>query len=497
MNPTIAKDNTPSVQAEGATTGSSPKSWGAKWYRYHRIMGLMVMLPLFFWTTSGLVHPLMSHVFKPKVAHFFLPPTAIQAEEVSVGLKEALQENQIASLRSFRMVRFEGDLFYQVVTDEENLQVHYLSASDGKSLSNGDNRYAEYLGRYFLGDDKSTILESSLLTDYTQEYREINRLLPVHKLRFADRRLTDVYIETTSSRYGTINDSSRRRLLWYFTTFHNWQFLDFMGAGQPGLMMALAAIVFMASLSGLLVYGFYWKRFKKLNAQKKAVGWRKYHRQLGLAVAIVTLSFAFSGAYHALTKFKPDNRNDFRASAVYTTDTLPGNLVEALSFLPGPIANISIVKIEGRSYYRLVKLGREKTAFYLDASSLEMLENGDDKYARFLATSFYPGEKPSIREVSSVTSFGGEYGFINKRLPVKKVQFDTIENDTYYIETSTGRLAAKVNDSARKEGFSFAFLHKYHLLDFAGKVFRDIIMSLATLGLLVVSVFGMILYVKK
>jgi hypothetical protein len=95
-----------------------------------------------------------------------------------------------------------------------------------------------------------------------------------------------------------------------------------------------------------------------------------------------------------------------------------------------------------------------------------------------------------------LTRFTNDYGFINKRLPVVKLALSTPTHLTYYLEPATGRLAAKVQDADRREGLSFAVFHKYLLLDFAGKNFRDFVTALAAMGVLVVSVLGLILFFK-
>ena len=132
---------------------------------------------------------------------------------------------------------------------------------------------------------------------------------------------------------------------------------------------------------------------------------------------------------------------------------------------------------------------------YFSVATCEPLENGDLRYAKYLAGTF--SGLTDIQETKLITRFGGEYGFVNKRLPVQKISYDTPDGQSFYIETSTGRLAAKVTDPDRWEGFSFAFLHKYHTLDFVGKDFRDAVMSLAALGLLTVSLFGLALYIRS
>jgi hypothetical protein len=101
-----------------------------------------------------------------------------------------------------------------------------------------------------------------------------------------------------------------------------------------------------------------------------------------------------------------------------------------------------------------------------------------------------------IAETTPIDHFEGEYGFVNKRLPVVKVAFHTPQHTTLYVETSTGRLATRVDDIDRYEGLSFAFLHKFHAVDSLGKNLRDIITMLAAAGVLAVSLLGLQLFIK-
>ena len=90
-----------------------------------------------------------------------------------------------------------------------------------------------------------------------------------------------------------------------------------------------------------------------------------------------------------------------------------------------------------------------------------------------------------------------EYGFVNKRLPVIKLAYDTPEKATYYIEPSSSHLAAVITNAERLEGYSFAIFHKFLFMDWAGKNIRDLSMVLAALTILIVSIFGFILFLKK
>ena len=103
-----------------------------------------------------------------------------------------------------------------------------------------------------------------------------------------------------------------------------------------------------------------------------------------------------------------------------------------------------------------------------------------------------------LKSSSILTDFDKrEYGFVNKRLPVVKLEYNTPDNTTYYIETSTSSLASVVNRSTRLEGYSFAIFHKFLLMEWAGKNIRDLITVISALGILIVSVLGLILFFKR
>ena len=154
---------------------------------------------------------------------------------------------------------------------------------------------------------------------------------------------------------------------------------------------------------------------------------------------------------------------------------------------------------------------------YINATTNKVTPNIDLEYAKFLAYYFSdngtkaaccemdesPEEKSTLEnipllETKVLTDFESrEYGFVNKRLPVVKLAYDTPEKTTYFIETSTSRLAARIENSDKIEGYSFAIFHKFLFMDWAGKNVRDFTMVLAALIILSVSILGLILFFKK
>ncbi|MBO9617548.1 MAG: hypothetical protein J7539_00820 [Niabella sp.] len=177
------------------------------------------------------------------------------------------------------------------------------------------------------------------------------------------------------------------------------------------------------------------------------------------------------------------------------------------------ISALSLCRINNKSYWQVQLSAKNKAAIehadlmknmnarysaplYVDAESGALLPGGDSLYARYLAQLLNQNKTAAITAVSLVIKFTDEYGFINKRLPVWKIQYNTKDHERLYIDTKAGVLATKVNDGDIAEGYSFALLHKHHFMDWAGKGARDSsTMIAAGLQVLLVAV-GMLLYIR-
>jgi hypothetical protein len=200
------------------------------------------------------------------------------------------------------------------------------------------------------------------------------------------------------------------------------------------------------------------------------------------------------------------------------------------------LENMNLITLNDSIYYRCQlalpksKFKVQKTAskwdkkespkseiVYINTTTNKITKNLDVYYAKFLASYFsdgglkaaccemdrYTESKPTLEntpllETKVLTDFESrEYGFVNKRLPVVKLSFDTPGKTTYFIETATSRLASVTEKSDIIEGYSFAIFHKFLFMDWAGKNIRDLTMVIVALTILVVSLLGLLLFLKK
>jgi hypothetical protein len=470
-------------------------------YKWHRILGLTALIPVIMWTLSGLSHPLMSNWFRPTITREVYKPEHKELKP-NLSIQQVLDKHGIASFINFGLVNFNNQTYYQVLGKDS--VSNYYSATNGEVLKDGDKQYATYLARYFTQDSTSNVKNITLQKTFDGHYQPINHLLPVWKVAFDRPDGMDVYVETGQSRMGTFNNNTRKAMLALFEQLHTWAFLADIGGEQFRIIVLLiiVGILFLSLLSGLTVYGLFWKKFKTAQQNRKADNRKdtrfvhRFHRQIGLIVSFVMLTFITSGAFHLIVLF----HNIKPAGQVYIQlinrkDLAFSNL--QLPLADSAIKNISLIKYEDSIYYQVSDFKKNTT--YFNATSGKQLTNGDMKYAEWLAN-FYR-VAPGIQKVNGkvqttqIRQFDNEYGFINKRLPVQKVRYPTGEN--WYIETTTSQLATKVAGIDRAEGLSFIFLHKYFGMSWAGKNIRDIVSMLAALGVLVVSLFGFAAFIKN
>jgi hypothetical protein len=495
-----------------------------KIFRWHRIIGLITIIPVMFWSLSGLMHPFLSHWFKPTIAREFMKPSPVDTSQIKLSLQAVLTQNRIHEFRNFRLVTFNGATYYQVKMVDGALR--YYHAATGIFLMDGDQQLATSMARYFLADQNSKVTSLVLQKEFDQQYKYINRYLPVWKVSFDRADGMDVYIDTSSGRLGTFNTNARKAFLFVFDNFHNWSFLEKISndTWRISIMIVLLVIILFSAVTGIIIYGLFWKRFRKLNRANEKKGIRKYHRQIGIATAFVTLTFTMSGAFHAARKLEPN----ILPAMVYEPLILTRELTvptTALAIDWKRVYNISVVRKSKRDYFQVfyAKTDDEPAqTIYINAADAGVWKNGEMEYAAFLGNKFLEvitnkttmtaaccdemgetdntgiDEEAVLLKTEKVSRFESrEYGFVFKRLPVIRLAYDTPDEHTLYVETSTSRLAAAINNDDRFEGYTFAVFHKFLLMDWAGKNVRDIVMMLSALGLLCVSLLGLLIFLKK
>ncbi|MDH7463240.1 PepSY domain-containing protein [Chitinophagaceae bacterium 26-R-25] len=522
--------------------------------KWHRTVSLITGIPVLLWAASGFLHPLMTNV-RPKVAQQTINASPVDTNQIVVPLSQALLSNKVDSVKNVRFVHINKHLFYQIELPAQK-GVQYISTESGKSLANGDEIYAKQLASIFLsGNAKSdasvmeccsnpvnrdVLLASTnvartkssdakdccenmnmkggatanvsgieKLTSFNEEYKYINRLLPVYKVNFKRDDNIRIYVETTQDRFAFAMDKKRLVFDKIFSLLHNWSWLDGLGKGRLLVISLITALAFFNTILGLYVF-FTTKAKKNSNG---TTGARNNHRFVSIVAAVFTLLFTFSGWYHAFNKMTTSAVAQTANDASFAASELKLDLNAALQKLSSGemFTNIGLADIDGTIYWQLYAATDKKNNLqgdlmkdqkvaapivkFVSNNNYELTKEGEKLYAQHLAN-MYSESSNKIVATELVTKFTDEYGFINKRLPVWKVQYETGNHEKYYVETSTGALALKISDKDLAEGYSFALFHKHHFMDFGGKMVRDISTMFWAFIQIAMVVVGFILYFK-
>ena len=186
-------------------------------YKIHRIVGICVVIPTILWVVSGVMHTFMKHWFKPSI-----PKTEIESLELPIHSLQTIasvcQKNNITEFENIHLIKLAEEFYFQFQLNQDSNV--YVNVKTERILENGEIEYAKSLANYFLDDPTSSIQNVEKITQFTDEYKEINRYLPVWKIRYDRDDKIDVYVETSSSKLATFNTAARKIFIWIFGNFH-------------------------------------------------------------------------------------------------------------------------------------------------------------------------------------------------------------------------------------------------------------------------------------
>jgi hypothetical protein len=483
---------------------------------------VIIALPVFLWALSGFMHPLMTNI-KPKIGSPVLQRKPIEKEKIKIGLGQILQQYDIKYYHRFRLISIDTSWFYQIQITPESKPFYY-STTTGKGLVNGDELYAQYLAGIFLGGSSSEkqkveikkgsineaadcceaaasciaaqskkhpILSVQYIQSYNEEYKEINRLIPVYHIAFQRKDGVRIYVETTSDRMAYATNDLRAVFDQLFMLLHNWSWLDMIGNAKYILMILILSCAILTTLMGLYIM-YLTKTIK--NDENPLLKSKYRHRKVSFIAFTFTLFFTFSGAFHAFKKINAEKQNGFITPQHIISDNKTPDIQIIQKLIDTTFTNISSVIMNDTLYWQVFT---DSSIGYINASKNTLLANGDEQYAAYLSQQFSLNSEKSILEKEKIIKFGGEYGFINKRLPVWKISYNLNDHERYYIETSTGYLSAYIQDKDLWEGLTFAYLHKHHFMDWGGKILRDISTMFWAMVQLALITTGLILFFRK
>lgn len=259
------------------------------------------------------------------------------------------------------------------------------------------------------------------------------------------------------------------------------------------------------------LYIFFSTKSKKVkgNALIKA---RRNHRYTAVVASVFTLMFTFSGCYQAFSELTGPDKQVIAVQHGFSSAAVHLDLNKLHSIVKQHITNIGLIGLDGKSYWQVYLQSGKKShqikdlmkdmstdaaaVTYVNAADYSVLPNGDESYAKSLATQLSGHGEKEIITTELIIKFTDEYNFTDKRLPVWKVSYPFNHKERLYVETSTGVLAKNTNDAELIEGYSFALFHKHHYMDFAGKTARDISTMIGAGLQILMVIIGLVFYFR-
>lgn len=221
------------------------------------------------------------------------------------------------------------------------------------------------------------------------------------------------------------------------------------------------------------------------------IGFR-LHALLATVGAIALLVFALSGMTHPLMSWTgPRAAAFFPPRAQITGDHL-SHIPTTLS--KAAITSAVLVKVVPSESTPLLQVTEDSTQprRYFELSSGNELLDHDQQQAVWLARYYAGHQETKVRAVTFHRSFSDEYPWVNRLLPVYKVEFETADNLTLFVYTELSALGDIINDWKRSLQRIFRWGHTFSFLEDA-EIARIILVGLLIASLLGMTISGLIM----
>lgn len=465
-------------------------------YAWHRILGLLVGIPMLLWTISGIMHPLMSHFFPVESPRGAISRPPIDVSQIQTTPASSLEAVGHHSFNRLAMVQIDGIPHYQVRVPGQ-VEAVYLNAQDGTILADGEAQFAAQLARDVVEYPHAVVHSVRTINRFNNEYTRINRVLPVQQVRLEGANGPDLYIDTADQRAMAYNNGLRRAYLHVFAIGHRWSFLGPDGGiARTVIIGAFSVFTLIVAVAGVVLFFVMWKLKLRPRSRRHAA-----HRWLGLVFSLALIGFAFSGLIITWSKtgeqhdHQPLKDNPLPLS--YLDDPLKRMLTQAQN---APFHNLDLVEMDGEHYFRAFPIveGNRGVAEpnYYHANTLSRLPDGEALYAQHLyevARKLTRTPHPASDVHGMQMRFDANYSFLQRRLPVHRfgeLATETPAAETFFIETTSGTLSYYSTPEKRHYSRIFTILHKFHFLDALGSTARDLILMATTLLLGAMATIG-------
>lgn len=474
-------------------------------FKWHRLLAVVLALPVVLWALSGMMHPFIANWFKPEIHQRVLPTATFSADELVEwqAPEQVLATAGIAAAANLHIVKIQQLAYYQLVAENASEVNRYFSVTDGTELVDGDQlRVCELAAAYAgLPVDQINLMEP--ITSFGLTYPYINRYLPVYRVGFANSDGLQIYVDPLTGKLAGFSNQLSRCYHLFFSYAHTWGFL-----GKESDLLRIIPVLICITLAAFVgvtgVANFFLLSVKRKSGTRRKMTWsRKLHRVLGISASVFFLMFSLSGVAHVAAKFRFDwtfteTRHPMLAApemAYRLTDLFRAQEARTLQ-------SIALARIDAEPYYRVQwappQLKGPAEIHYFHTQTGEELATAETLHAISLAREFTGLQDLNVSGTEKIVRFGKTYSFIFKRLPVVRFNLTDAPYLNVDVDTLNSRLSKKTTVADIVSAIVFLNVHKFHFLDPINKELRDWVSVIAAFMIVLTAAAGlMLLWSKK
>lgn len=462
-------------------------------YRWHRRIAWIVLIPLLAFGISGLLHPLM-RLSAPEIAQRSYPQPQWPANLPSISQLQELSLKHSMGLRPVKVAQ----TWYLSHWQERTTPSQFYTLA-GETATEIEQRYAIQLARHFSGDQNSPVSDVEFIDEFSRDYPAINRLLPVWKVSFDRDDQLSTFVDIRLDRLATQTNSTRSNLMFWFRLLHTWMFIDSEHPLRTTLFIGLMLLSALAACSGLyLFYKLPARRSSRNSPRNSSQSYTRqrisrYHRFTGISVSLALLMFVFSGLVRTIEKQTPEIRSVFYDQQIDLSSAKlgPAELHQRYKGL----TQLSLHQLAKVPVWQLIR--QQQPDLWVNATTGQPIANAAEKYAlQLLQDNNLANSVSPITSLEQVNNFRQDpsYGFIDKRLPVTAIE---LAKQRFYIDSRDSVLSVAVSESGHIYSWIFRFLHKWRFADGIGKNGRDGLIAVAILLICASSLLGVYSWYRK
>jgi len=208
-------------------------------------------------------------------------------------------------------------------------------------------------------------------------------------------------------------------------------------------------------------------------------------------IAVPLILWALSGLLHPMMSnwFKPDIAKKF---IIPKPIAIPSNAMSVADICAGidQLQMIKLVEIDGKAV--LLAITPDQEYHFRDVLSGEDVIDGEQLYAEQLARAFLDDSESSLVKVTKIDEFGGSYSYINRFLPVYRVELDRADGLQTVVDLRNGKLATYDNGFRRIGSKLFRWFHTWSFLGDRDSMLRVTVVSMMSFSAFILSLTGLV-----